>query len=406
MNFIESIKIALKSLRVNKMRTFLTMLGIIIGISSVITVVALGNGSKGAINSEFDNYGSNSIYLWADYQEAQYRSDYLMIDDYELLNRTFEDIIVAKTPHNHFSGSTFKNSDAKEKIDISVTAISEEYDNIVKFTIERGRFLTEADVISQRNVAVIEKDLAMERFGREDVLGEKLVVNRKGVSATFVIVGVYEPPKSLLPEMGNSTKTIYIPHSTARKILNIGSRVNYIEYSLKRDVDEKETIQQMTKVIARKKNNVGKNIYQGQSAEGQLDIINNVMKVLTTVVGAIAAISLLVGAIGIMNIMLVSVTERTREIGIRKAIGATRRDILIQFLIEAIIISGIGGLIGTGLGISFAKIASILTKIPAKTDVQTILIATLFSSFVGIVAGLYPANKAAKLDPIDSLRYE
>jgi len=179
-----------------------------------------------------------------------------------------------------------------------------------------------------------------------------------------------------------------------------------MDFNLVPDVNGQKVIDEIVKVLSRKHNNVGEEKYIGFSAEGQLEIINNVMQMLTLVVGAIASISLIVGGIGIMNIMLVSVTERTREIGIRKAIGATRQDILIQFLIEAVIISGIGGIIGTSLGILLSKVASNLIDIPAQTSLIVIIAATLFSTLVGIIAGLYPANKAAKLDPIDALRYE
>jgi putative ABC transport system permease protein len=206
--------------------------------------------------------------------------------------------------------------------------------------------------------------------------------------------------------MGAVQRKAYIPYSTGAKILNANQFIPGMDFNLVPDVNGQKVIDEIVKVLSRKHSNVGKEKYIGFSAEGQLEIINNVMQMLTLVVGAIASISLFVGGIGIMNIMLVSVTERTREIGIRKAIGATRQDILIQFLIEAVIISGIGGIIGTSLGILLSKVASNIIDIPAQTSLLVIIAATLFSTLVGIIAGLYPANKAAKLDPIDALRYE
>ncbi|MDM8534693.1 ABC transporter permease [Clostridiaceae bacterium HSG29] len=406
MNFIESIKIALKALWINKMRSLLTMLGIIIGISSVITVVALGNGTKGAVNSEFDNYGASSIYIFNRYSEEIYQEDLITNRDYEVLGRIFEKQIEAKSAIINYSGVTNKINDVKKDINLDVNGVGNEYDKVINFELISGRFLSKQDIVSRKNVAVIEKELAIEKFGKEDVLGEKLSIKRNDEVKTFIIVGIYEPPKSLLPAMGERAKVVYIPTTTAGRVLNLSDQIYFMQFSLKKDVDAENVIMQMINVLERKHKNIDQNKFQGESAEGQLEIINKVMKILTSVVGAIAAISLIVGGIGIMNIMLVSVTERTREIGIRKAIGATRKDILIQFLIEAIVISGIGGVIGTAIGIILSKIVSHFIKIPATTGILVIIIATLFSTMVGIAAGMYPANKAAKLDPIDALRYE
>ncbi|MEA1975500.1 MAG: ABC transporter permease [Bacillota bacterium] len=406
MNFIESIKIALKALWINKMRSILTMLGIIIGISSVITVVALGNGMKGAVNSEFDNYGASSIYIFNSFSEELYNEELVTLDDYDELGRVFEKNINAKSAMINYSGTTYKIADVKETLKLDVQGVSEEYNEIMKFTLIKGRFLTEQDINSRKNVVVIGKKLALEQFGKEDVLGEKFNVSRNNGSDTFIIVGLFEPAKSLLPTMGEETQIVYIPMTTAARILDLSNQIYYMNFTLNNDADANEIIEQMISVLERRHKNEGQEKFAGQSAEGQLEIVNGIVKIVTSVVGAIAAISLLVGGIGIMNIMLVSVTERTREIGIRKAIGATRKDILIQFLIESIVISGIGGIIGTILGIMLSKIVSHFMKIPATTGVLIIIIATLFSTIVGIIAGLYPANKAAKLDPIDALRYE
>lgn len=406
MNFIESIKIALKALWVNKMRSILTMLGIIIGISSVIVVVALGDGTKGAVSNEFNNIGANRIFVMTNYEEDIYDGDRLTMEDYYLLNQVFKERISAKSIDYNFRGQAINMSDRKEQIDISFEAVSDEYNAIESFEIIKGRYINMNDINTRRNIAIIERKLALDYFQREDVVGEKIIINVNGVGQSFVVVGVFEPPKSLLPAMGSTSRKVYIPFTTGAKILNADKYIPGIDYNLKEGVDAQATIEEIKKVLSRKHGNVGQNKYIGFSAEGQLEIINNVMRMLTLVVGAIASISLLVGGIGIMNIMLVSVTERTREIGIRKAIGASRRDILIQFLIEAVIISGIGGIIGTLLGIVLSKVAANVISIPAKTSIFVIIAATLFSTMVGIVAGLYPANKAAKLDPIDALRYE
>jgi len=406
MNFIESIKIALKALWVNKMRSILTMLGIIIGISSVIIVVALGDGTKGAVSNEFNNIGSNRIFIMTNYQEDIYDQDRLTSEDYQLISDVFSDKIAAKSIDYNFSGSTYDMGDNKEPIDIAIEAVSDEYNNIESFEINQGRFINTNDINARRNIIVIEEALALDRFQRKDVLGEKIIIDVNGIGHAFIIVGIFEPPKSLIPSMGPVRRKAYIPYSTGAKIINASQYIPGMDFNLENEVNGEEVIDEMVKVLSRKHGNTGEDKYMGFSAEGQLEIINNVMQMLTMVVGAIASISLFVGGIGIMNIMLVSVTERTREIGIRKAIGATRQDILIQFLIEAVVISGIGGIIGTTLGIVLSKVASQVINIPAETSLGVIIAATVFSTFVGIIAGLYPANKAAKLDPIDALRYE
>jgi putative ABC transport system permease protein len=405
-NFIESIRIALKALWVNKMRSILTMLGIIIGISSVIVVVALGDGTKGAVSNEFNNIGANRIFIMTNYQEDVYDKDRLTYEDYQLISDVFSDKIAAKSIDYNFNGSTYDMSDNKEPISIAIEAVSDEYNNIESFEMLQGRFINANDINTRRSIIVIEESLAIDRFQRTDVLGEKMIVDVNGVGNAFIIVGIFEPPKSLIPAMGAVQRKAYIPYTTGAKILNASQFIPGMDFNLVPEVNGQEIIDEMIKVLSRKHNNIGENKYIGFSAEGQLEIINNVMQMLTLVVGAIASISLFVGGIGIMNIMLVSVTERTREIGIRKAIGATRQDILIQFLIEAVIISGIGGIIGTSLGILLSKVASNVIDIPAQTSIIVIIAATLFSTLVGIIAGLYPANKAAKLDPIDALRYE
>lgn len=406
MNLLESIRIAVGAIWVNKMRSLLTMLGIIIGIASVITVVALGNGSEALIGQEFENFGVNRIYLTTNFSEEISSQDEMNHDDVLAVERSFADQIKAISISNSASGKVLVKKN-KEKTTVSLSGVNENYNSIETINLVHGRFLVTTDVKSKRAVAVIDEGLARDLYGRSDVVGEKLLVETRS-NQNLVIVGVYEEPKSSFSNIPGFTipKILYVPYTLLERANGTGNRVDGIEINLMPEQDANQIIDEMVQLMEYRHNNVGDNKYRGFSAEKQLESINNVMGVLTAVIGAIAAISLVVGGIGVMNIMLVSVTERTREIGIRKALGARRRDILIQFLVEAVIVAFTGGVIGTILGILFATVVANIIKIPPSVDLEIILIAWLFSAGVGIFFGIYPANQAAKLDPIDALRYE
>ncbi|MCT4660706.1 MAG: ABC transporter permease [Tissierellales bacterium] len=407
MNFRESISIAIKAIWINKMRSLLTMLGIIIGIASVIAVVALGNGTESAINGEFESFGVNRVYLFHNYQEEITTKDQMTKEDYNSIRRAMYD----KIEHGSITfnkNGTMVNKLTKKEVDLTLNGVNEEYDSLGKIEVIEGRFLSDSDLQSKRQVAVIDDELAMEIFGKKDVVGSKIVTKMNSQNMTFIVVGVYEKPKSMFSGMGGmeEPKNIYVPLSVIEQTLGLGNYVYTIEISLKSTENIESDMEQITSLLERKHGNVGEEKYRILSAEGQMEVVNGIMGMLTLVIGAIAAISLLVGGIGVMNIMLVSVTERTREIGIRKALGAKHKDIMMQFLVESIIVSGVGGIIGTLLGMGLAQIISAYIQIPPSTGVGTIAIAWIFSAGVGIFFGLYPANKAAKLDPIEALRYE
>lgn len=404
MNIIESIKVAINAIWVNKMRSLLTMLGIIIGISSVIAVVALGEGSNKMIGKEFESFGVNRAYLGMNWRENYTGRDIYTYEDIDALKRGFEDEITAISPIFNTSGEIVVG---RKSENVYINGVNEEYNLIEKKEIINGRYLLEADVKAKREVAVIDHEMALGLFGRTDVVGEKIIVDTKNRKVSFLIVGIFKEKESLLGGFGGeSPKYIYVPISTVEKMFGIGNRIYGIELNLKNGINIQDTLDKMIKLVERRHDNVGEDKYWSYSAESELQTVNKVTGIMTMVVGAIAAISLLVGGIGVMNIMLVSVTERTREIGIRKAIGARHRDILLQFLVEAVIISGIGGVIGTTLGVGFSYIISTFISIPPSVSLKTILIAWMFSAGVGIFFGIYPANKAAKLDPIEALRYE
>jgi len=380
------------------------MLGIIIGISSVIAVVALGQGSNSMMKKEFESFGVNRAYIGTNWRANPTSRDYFNHEDIDALRRGFEEEIDAISHTFDTSGEIVLD---KKKESVYIHGVNEEYNRIEKKEITRGRYFVEGDIKAKRNVTIIDEETALDNFGRVNVVGEKIIVSTRSRNISLVIVGVYKNKKSLFAGFGGDRpKDIYVPISTVEKMFGIGNRVFGIEINLKQGVNIQETLDRMIKLIERRHDNVGKEKYRSYSAENEMESINRITGVMTMVVGAIAAISLLVGGIGVMNIMLVSVTERTREIGIRKAIGARHRDILLQFLVEAVIISGIGGVMGTALGVGLSFIISNFIKIPPTVSPVTILIAWIFSAGVGIFFGIYPANKAAKLDPIDALRYE
>ncbi len=407
MNFIESVRIALNAIRVNKMRSILTMLGIIIGIASVIAVFAIGNGGEAAIKKEFEAFGVNRMGLYHNWNEELGWRDLMTIDDLDALQKVFGDDIESISPSYSESMSVIQKTQKKNDkgLKVNVNGVNEQYNDIQKIELEEGRFIIKNDMISSRYVTIIDAQLARDIFGKTDVLGEKLSLSYYNQRLTFVIVGVQEEPKSSLFSGSNSTSEIYVPYSTLGRINGIGDIVYSAEINAS-ETANKEKLQEDIKKLLSQRHRNSADYYRTYSAESEMAAVNNVTGVLTGIISAIAAISLLVGGIGVMNIMLVSVTERTREIGIRKALGARRKDILMQFLVEAVIISLIGGVVGTLIGSGIAMLVASKLSLPPIVPMNAVMIAWIFSAGVGIFFGLYPANQAAKLDPIDALRYE
>ncbi|HAE92539.1 ABC transporter permease [Tissierella praeacuta] len=404
MNIFESIQVSLSAILANKMRSLLTMLGIIIGISSVITVVALGEGGQKLIDKEFEQFGAGRAFLSMNWSEDYSTKDLLTHDDIDVLRDTFSDDLEAIVPGVNERG---KVRTKNKKIDIKLTGADENYIKIENVDIIKGRYLTDADVKGKRSVAIVDKGMALDAFGRTDILGESIDIELGESQISLVIIGVYEKSRSTLQGMGEKSHgSIFLPYTNLEQMTGRGDRFWDAQMSIRKGTDTKTITNKMISLIERRHGNEGENKYIIQTAEGELQSINKITGIITVVIGAIAAISLLVGGIGVMNIMFVSVTERTREIGTRKAIGARRKDILLQFLVESVIVSGIGGIIGTIIGVGLAFIVSSFIKIPPSVSIKTIAIAWLFSAGVGIFFGIYPANKASKLDPIDALRYE
>lgn len=397
---MENIKLALSSIRANKMRSFLTMLGIIIGISSVITIASLGETSKAVIAKEFEAFGKNRVVIYMPYSEEIRDSDYFTMEDIDKVKAKYKEDIVYLAP------STYENTEAisgRKKAKVSTEGVANGYEKMVNMDLIKGRFITEADIKSRRYVSVVDKAMADKIFPGENAVGKTIRISVEGQPADAKIVGVYEKKKSIFDGMMSSdSTTMYMPYSIfSSQLMYMGS----IDMKIIESKSSIEVGDSIANFLAKmKKREPG--FYIVNTTQGEQSSIDQVLNTLSLAIGAIAAISLLVGGIGIMNIMLVSVTERTKEIGIRKSLGARRKDILLQFLVESMIVSATGGIIGTTLGIVFASIVSLVLSVPPVVSPGIVIIAVVFSAVVGMFFGIYPANRAAKLDPIDALRYE
>ncbi len=402
--FWESVKMAVQAIRSNKMRSALTMLGIIIGIASVIAIVAIGDAVKGSMNKEFESFGINRGYIYINGQEV-YDSDMFNAEDVDLIKRVFKNKIDGVMP---YLTATQNFVDKKKTQNVNLTGVNEMYNKITKVDMKKGRFFSEQDINSSRNVAILEEKTARKLMPNErNPVGKIITLTGTNQStSTYLVIGIYKEPSSMFAGMMGESFNMLVPYSFIEN--NLGSSSGYyaLDIGVKQGENVQKVMEDIQSMMVKRHDNAERQIYMTQTAESQMGTINNVMGMLQMFIGAIAAISLVVGGIGIMNIMLVSVTERTREIGIRKAIGANNRDIMIQFIIESVILSCIGGLIGITLGISIAGIAVTIMKMGLVLSPFVIIFTWIFSASIGIFFGFYPSRKAAQLDPIDALRYE
>ena len=388
MKFTQAIKMAISSILSNKMRSFLTMLGVIIGVTAVITLIALGQGSIQRVSSQIESLGTNLIVI----NITGGRNRSVTRED---LNRIKEISDVSEIAPVLSGGVTVKAGNMNANTSLEATTPG--YQQVRNTYVQLGRFLLQNDLDMRFRVAVVGVDVADELFGRRDVIGEEISIN--GVE--FTIIGILEEKGSSVA--GSDDNRVIIPLTTGQRLLrNMEVRTFYVSTQSPDAVNR--VVGEIERFLTRKFND--ENSFRVFNQTQLLSTINEATATLTMMLSGIAGISLLVGGIGIMNIMLVSVTERTREIGIRKAIGAKKRDILVQFLIESAVISGLGGVLGIIVGFMGANFLSSILNIPVAISADVVLLATGFSVGVGIIFGLYPASKAASLNPIDALRYE
>lgn len=406
MNYAELIVTALLALRGNILRTFLTMLGIIIGIASVILIVSLGQGATQSITAQISSFGTNNIIILPGNitqggAQTAYVSRTLDMDDAKALaNPALVQNVTAVSP---IVSANFAVVADGQNARIAIQGVNENYANMSSIAIDSGSFLSDDQVLSNARVAVLGPDAVTDLFGEgADPIGKIIKIDSK----SFYVIGVTQAKGS--SGFTNPDKTVYIPVTTAMKELLGQNYVNNILIQADKPELIDQTVQQITDLLLQrhKINDPAAADFSVRTAKDALQTLGAVTGILTSLLAGIAAISLIVGGIGIMNIMLVTVTERTKEIGLLKAIGAKQRDILTQFLIESVVLTSLGGLVGMTVGILGAYGLTQLIHIPFVLQPSSVAISIGVSVVVGIVFGLYPARRAAKLSPIDALRYE
>jgi len=397
---LKTIRMAFKSIASNKMRSALTMLGVIIGVIAVVVLVAIAQGTTSSVTSNIENMGTNLLTV----NIRTYRNP-ITTEDLEVLKENYVISGIAPT----ISQSVTAKAGTITYDSGTLTGTTPSYEAIRNHSVQSGRFLKQPDLNNRSYIAVIGVDVADELFGTRNVVGESMTID----GYKFSIVGVLEEKGS--STAGSSDSQIIVPFSLAQRLYSQTSvRTFYVSASTTANVDLAQTV--VESYLNNRFNLSEESITAGTVSTSQyysvfnqtemLDTLNTTMATLTLMLGGIAGISLLVGGIGIMNIMLVSVSERTREIGIRKAIGASRGNILMQFLVEALVVSLLGGVLGLILAAALMAVLSQALSMTLVLSPGIAFLAIVFSLLIGILFGMYPANKASKLRPIEALRYE
>ncbi len=412
----ENIALSLASLRANKMRALLTMLGIIIGIAAVIGIMTVGSSLTGSITGSMMEMGVNNITVSVRSQQAQGRGgggasveESGLLSD-EMLNgllETYPDKVEAISLSDQVgSGQSTKG---RSYANLSLSGVNTAYASANSITMSQGRFISQRDDENRKKVAVVSDKLAAALLGDTDPLGQKITLTVGSHVGSYTIVGVYEYEQSAAGATAEADEDVstpvYIPLATAQKITGSGGYQS-VTISAAAEVDAASFTETLTQYFNRYYANNDTYSVSVFSMESMVESMTEMLTTVSLAIAAIAAISLLVGGIGVMNIMMVSITERTREIGTRKAIGATNGEIRAQFIVEAMVICLLGGVIGIALGAGLGAFAANALGYPAKASAAVMLGAAAFSMAIGMFFGYYPANKAARLDPIEALRYE
>jgi putative ABC transport system permease protein len=403
MDILESVNMAVKTLTANKMRSTLTMLGIIIGNASVIMMVGVGQGAQRYASEQFESLGPNVLFILPGSENAQNRSldrpRTLTLEDAEAIASQVPTVDAVAPQLQSQQLVTYRN----KKTESSISGVTPDFTVVRDFKVARGRFITDLDGQRRNRVVALGADLAQKLFGGSDPVGQEIRIR----NISFQVIAVMEAKGAFLGSNQDDIALIPITTMTSRLVGRTspyGTSISFINVNARDEASINAAQFQITNLLRRRHKIVDENDFTIRNQKDALEIVGNVTGALTLMLAAIAGISLLVGGIGIMNIMLVSVRERTQEIGLRKAIGAAPSDILMQFMIEAIILSAIGGLIGTGIGVAGITVIGAFTPLKAGVSGVAIALAVSVSGGIGLFFGVFPARQASQLDPIVALR--
>ena len=403
MNLIESTTMAVKTLTANKMRSTLTMLGIIIGNASVITMVGVGQGAQRYASEQFESLGPNVLFIIPGSDESRNRTidipRTLTLEDAEAIDSQVATVDAVAPQLQTQQPVTYSNKRTSSLIVGTVP----DFLPVRDFDVEQGRFFTDLEVRRNTPVAALGSDVARKLFGDSDPIGQQIRIK----NLSFQVIGVMESKGAFLGN--NQDDAVYIPLTTMSNRITgdtspYGTEVTFISANARDEASVTAAQFQIANLLRLRHQITTEDDFTIRTQKDALEIVGNVTGALTLMLAAIAGISLFVGGIGIMNIMLVSVRERTHEIGLRKAIGASQQDILVQFMIEAVILSAIGGVIGTGIGVAGVTLIGATTPLQAGISTPAILLAVGVSGGIGLFFGVFPARQAARLDPIVALR--
>ena len=403
MNIEEGIRQSFEVITGNKLRSFLTMLGIIFGVGCLIAISIVGYAFRTSISGELGKYGSTLTWIQTNWRAYTNQERVIPLDDRDV------QFFTNNLPGVEYSGSIFTMqrtvSYQGQSRTLSVYGVGPDHFVIFANEMASGRNFGEHDVIARNHVCVLRPDIASVLFEGEEPIGKRIRIG----SDIFTVIGVTEPLENAMLTDGSGNGTVFVPSDFVSRAVFGGGTKSYWVYFLRFRDAESVAIgtERIEAYLANRHGYLrGEPRFQIQKMDSFIGTVNTVLDTVTTLVGVIAAVSLLVGGLGIMNIMLVTVTERTREIGVRMAIGARRRDILTQFLIEAVTLCLLGGALGTAFGAGLAAIACSLLDWEFVVSPNTVALAVGVSSGIGLLFGTYPAHKASRLTPIDALRSE
>jgi putative ABC transport system permease protein len=408
MNIGQAVLEAFESLSANKLRAGLTILGIVIGVGAVIAMVSIGRGAQATITESINGIGTNLVFVFRGGSEDVRNPKPITLEDAAAIADPFQaPSVQAVAPVIQGNG---KVTFGRESTTTSITGVTPDYASVRKYNLTEGEFINQEQMLGQASVVLLGSEVADKLFSRQEgLVGETVRIEGQ----PFRVIGVLESKGG--SGFSNADNQVMVPFSTARERLihhNVSDQVDLLLVEASSPKEVPAASDEVAQILrTRHRTAIGADDFTILTQQDFLSTASTITNVLTIFLGGVAAISLLVGGIGIMNIMLVSVTERTREIGLRKAVGAHKVDIMVQFLAESAVLSLVGGVIGIILGYSIAIIVSQIAKannaaITPSIGIDIILIATLFSTAVGLFFGLYPANRAANLEPVEALRYE